>query len=190
MRRISPPACCAMRRLGLDRVWWLVTPGNPLKDTAACRRSRAHRGRARAGGPSAHRRHRRRGASARATPTTRSHLQGACPGVRFVWLMGADNLRNFHRWQHWREIADAGADRRDRSRGRSLSGAAGPARAGARALPAARARPRRSLAPTPARLGLPARPANRRCPRPPAGRAGPDKVGTGFRKGMRRKGVT
>ena len=35
-----------------------------------------------------------------------SYLKAHCPGVRFVWIMGADNLRSFHRWQNWRGIAD------------------------------------------------------------------------------------
>ena len=76
----------ALRRLGLDRVWWLVTPGNPLKDHGelaplggAGRRRRERRRR-----PSAHRRDRFRGRrSARATPSTRSrYLKRRCPGVR------------------------------------------------------------------------------------------------------------
>ena len=97
-----------MKRLGLDRVWWLVTPGNPLKDTRGlaplAERIAAARG---ARAPSAHRRDRRRGADrARATPTTPSRtLIARCPGVHFVWIMGADNLRSFHRWQNWRGIA-------------------------------------------------------------------------------------
>ncbi len=37
---------------------------------------------------------------------TVSYLVTRCPGVRFVWIMGADNLRSFHRWQNWRGIAE------------------------------------------------------------------------------------
>jgi nicotinate-nucleotide adenylyltransferase len=97
----------ALHRLGLDRVWWLVTPGNPLKDTSglaplqermAAARALAHHPRidvtdfeARLGSPY--------------TYKTISHLIRRCPGTRFVWIMGADNLRSFHRWQHWRDIA-------------------------------------------------------------------------------------
>ena len=45
--------------------------------------------------------------SARATPMTRSPgCERRAPGVRFVWIMGADNLSQFHLWRHWREIAD------------------------------------------------------------------------------------
>jgi len=97
----------AMKRLDLDRVWWLVTPGNPLKDT---------RGLA----PLAERivaaqklaRHPRidvTGVEAQIGTTytyeTIAYLRRHCPGVRFVWIMGADNLRSFHRWQKWRGIA-------------------------------------------------------------------------------------
>ncbi len=44
---------------------------------------------------------------ARYTYETISYLKSHCPGVQFVWIMGADNLANFHRWQHWREIAES-----------------------------------------------------------------------------------
>ena len=46
---------------------------------------------------------------------TVAYLVRRCPGVRFVWIMGADNLRSFHRWQRWRDIAETGADRGRRS---------------------------------------------------------------------------
>jgi nicotinate-nucleotide adenylyltransferase len=42
---------------------------------------------------------------ARYTHQTLRYLLARCPGVRFVWIMGADNLRSFHRWQNWRRIA-------------------------------------------------------------------------------------
>jgi nicotinate-nucleotide adenylyltransferase len=97
----------AMRRLGLDRVWWLVTPGNPLKDTRglsslsdrlAAARALAHHPRIDVSGFEAE-------LGARYTYDTVRHLTARCPGVRFVWIMGADNLRSFHRWQNWRGIA-------------------------------------------------------------------------------------
>jgi nicotinate-nucleotide adenylyltransferase len=97
----------AMHRLGLDRVWWLVTPGNPLKDTrglaplqqriAAARRLANHP-RIDVTGLEAD-------IGARYTYDTVRYLIARCPGVRFVWIMGADNLRSFHRWQKWRAIA-------------------------------------------------------------------------------------
>ena len=98
----------AMKRLGLDRVWWLVTPGNPLKDTRGLAPlDEAHRGGTRAGAPSAHRRHRPRSRHRHALHLRhpRAICARRCPGVRFVWIMGADNLRSFHRWQNWRGIA-------------------------------------------------------------------------------------
>jgi nicotinate-nucleotide adenylyltransferase len=97
----------AMKRIGLDRVWWLVTPGNPLKDTRGlaplARRIAAARTLAR------HPRIDVTGLEAEIgtsyTHATIAYLRRHCPGVRFVWIMGADNLRSFHRWQKWRGIA-------------------------------------------------------------------------------------
>jgi nicotinate-nucleotide adenylyltransferase len=98
----------AMRRLGLDRVWWLVTPGNPLKDTRglaplqerlAAARALAHHPGIDVSGVEA-------AIGARYTYDTVRYLLARCPGVHFVWIMGADNLRSFHRWQKWRAIAD------------------------------------------------------------------------------------
>jgi nicotinate-nucleotide adenylyltransferase len=98
----------ALNRLGLDRVWWMVTPGNPLKDTRGLaplnERIRAARALAR------HPRIDVTGFEADIgtgyTFLTIRYLRRHCPGVRFVWIMGADNLRSFHRWQNWRGIAD------------------------------------------------------------------------------------
>jgi len=98
----------AMRRLGLDRVWWLVTPGNPLKDTSglaplaerlAAARALADHPRIDVTDLEAH-------LGTPFTFGTISYLVKRCPQVRFVWIMGADNLRSFHRWQRWREIAN------------------------------------------------------------------------------------
>jgi nicotinate-nucleotide adenylyltransferase len=97
----------AMRRIGLDRVWWLVTPGNPLKNTSGlaplAERLAAARKLAR---------HARIDVTdleadlgITYTFATISYLIRRCPGVHFVWIMGADNLRSFHRWQRWRDIA-------------------------------------------------------------------------------------
>ena len=61
-RRIARSASTALKRLGLDQVWWLVTPGNPLKDASKLASlASPHRGRARLGEAPAHRRHRLRG---------------------------------------------------------------------------------------------------------------------------------
>ncbi len=97
----------ALRRLGLDQVWWLVTPGNPLKDNRALP-SLSERI-ARAAEVANHPRIAVTGIEARLgtrfTAETLSALRGRYPGVRFVWLMGSDNLAQFHRWQNWRGIA-------------------------------------------------------------------------------------
>ena len=97
----------AMKRLGLDRVWWLVTPGNPLKDTRGLpplnERIRAINAFARH--PRIHVTGFEAVIGSHHTFKTISFLRRRCPGVHFVWIMGADNLRSFHRWQKWRGIA-------------------------------------------------------------------------------------
>ena len=98
----------AMKRLGLDRVWWLVTPGNPLKDTRglAPLSERVIAARALTRHPRIDVTDFEAQIGTRYTYETISYLRRHCPGVRFVWIMGADNLRSFHRWQKWRGIAD------------------------------------------------------------------------------------
>jgi nicotinate-nucleotide adenylyltransferase len=95
----------ALRALGLDAVWWLVSPGNPLKKRgpaelarriAACRALARHP-RVRVTAIEARLR-------SRYTADTLDRLRAAYPGVRFVWLMGADNLAGFHRWDRWDHI--------------------------------------------------------------------------------------
>ncbi len=95
----------AMRRFGLDRVWWLVSPGNPLKvegPAPMARRLAASR---------AIMRHPRveitdieARLGTRYTADTLRHLLQMYRGVRFGWLMGADNLAGFHLWQDWEWI--------------------------------------------------------------------------------------
>jgi nicotinate-nucleotide adenylyltransferase len=96
----------ALRRLRLDRVWWLVTPGNPLKDTRGLAPLEARIVAARK--LARHPRIAVLGLEAqigtRYTYETIAYLRQHCPGVHFVWIMGADNLRSFHRWQKWRGI--------------------------------------------------------------------------------------
>lgn len=97
----------ALRALRLDRVWWLVSPGNPLKETRDL-------------APLDERLRLARDLidDRRIVPTgieamfgtqytidTLDALHRHCPGVRFVWIMGADNLAGFHRWRDWRSIA-------------------------------------------------------------------------------------
>lgn len=97
----------AMRRLRLDRVWWLVTPGNPLKDNRALPSLEARVATARA--VARHPRIDVTGFEAelgvRYSYQTLAYLARRMPAVRFVWIMGADNLARFDRWQHWRDIA-------------------------------------------------------------------------------------
>jgi len=97
----------AMRRLGLDRVWWLVTPGNPLKDTRALAplADRMAAARVTAAHPRIDVTDLEDAIGTRFTAETIVWLTRRCPAVRFVWLMGADNLAQFHLWQDWRAIA-------------------------------------------------------------------------------------
>lgn len=96
----------ALKRFGLDRIWWLVTPANPLKAKGpAPLATRMERARSIMRHPrvevtclEAHLR-------TRATVDTITALRARYPGVHFVWLMGADNLAQFHEWQDWRQIA-------------------------------------------------------------------------------------
>ncbi len=97
----------ALHRLGLDRVWWLVTPGNPLKDTRglAPLQRRIVTARALAHHPRIDVTDLEADLGTSYTYETIAYLVRRCPGVHFVWIMGADNLRSFHRWQRWRDIA-------------------------------------------------------------------------------------
>ncbi|MBO9478218.1 nicotinate-nucleotide adenylyltransferase [Shimia sp. R11_0] len=95
----------AMKRFGLDRVWWLVSPGNPLKargPAALSRRMAAAR--AIMDHPRVHVSDFEAQAGTRYTAETLAALQKSLPQVQFVWLMGADNLAQFHRWRDWQEI--------------------------------------------------------------------------------------
>ncbi len=99
----------ALRRLRLDRVWWLLTPGNPLKPDAPApldRRLRAARdvldGHPRILATDIERR-----LGTVYTVDTIHALKRHHPEARFVWLMGADNLAQFHRWHRWPEIMGA-----------------------------------------------------------------------------------
>ena len=96
-----------LRRLRLDQVWWLVTPGNPLKDHSelaplaerliACEDitpdPRMKITACEANLPT------------RYSADTIAHIQKRRPLVDFVWIMGADNLGQFHRWNQWKKIA-------------------------------------------------------------------------------------
>jgi nicotinate-nucleotide adenylyltransferase len=96
----------ALRRFRLDRIWWLVSPGNPLKPhgpaplterMANARRMMQH--------PRVAITDVETRLGTRMTADTVAALQRLYPGVRFVWLMGADNMVQFDRWDRWAEIA-------------------------------------------------------------------------------------
>ncbi|MEJ0010563.1 MAG: nicotinate-nucleotide adenylyltransferase [Alphaproteobacteria bacterium] len=96
----------ALKRLGLDEIWWLVAPANPLKPAGelADHATRLASARAVARDPRIHVHELDAGPY---TIDALRHLKRHYPHVRFVWLMGADNLREFHRWRRWRDIAHA-----------------------------------------------------------------------------------
>ena len=95
----------ALKRFGLDRVWWLVSPGNPLKARPpAPMGERLARARAVMRHPRILVTDVEARLGTRYTADTIARLQALYPGVRFVWLMGADNLAQFHRWEDWRGI--------------------------------------------------------------------------------------
>jgi nicotinate-nucleotide adenylyltransferase len=97
----------AIRALKLDELWWLVSPGNPLKDPAGmapltARLASAHRmARGSVIRPTAIEAR----LGTRYTVDTLKALKKRHPDHNFVWLMGADNLLQFDRWKSWREIA-------------------------------------------------------------------------------------
>ncbi|MBB3770866.1 nicotinate-nucleotide adenylyltransferase [Angulomicrobium tetraedrale] len=97
----------ALKRLRLDKVWWLVTPGNPLKDNGRLPPLgvRLAQARAIANHPALVPTGLEAGLGTRYSFDTVAALVARFPQVHFVWLMGADNLASFHRWQRWRDIA-------------------------------------------------------------------------------------
>jgi nicotinate-nucleotide adenylyltransferase len=96
----------AMQRLGLDLVVWLVSPQNPLKsgDQTAPLEQRMASARALAFGPAMIVSDFESRVGTRWTVDTLRALKARHPGVRFVWLMGSDNLAGFHRWRGWTDI--------------------------------------------------------------------------------------
>ena len=98
----------ALRALGLDEVWWLVSPGNPLKEGVkdmapfearlASAKLTAQRAPIRASDFE-----RRQGT--RYTIDTVRYLKHLYPQHRFIWLLGSDTLPNFHKWRDWRNLA-------------------------------------------------------------------------------------
>ena len=95
----------ALKRLGLDQVWWLVTPGNPLKRRGpAPLEERLARARQVMDHPQVKVTDLEARLGTRYTHATLTALQAMYPDVRLVWLMGADNLADFHRWDNWHGI--------------------------------------------------------------------------------------
>jgi nicotinate-nucleotide adenylyltransferase len=103
-RRISLFTIAA---LGLEEVWWMVSPGNPLKPDAgmAPLSARVHSALVRSRNAPIRVTAIERGFGTRYTIDTLRRLKRRFPARRFVWLMGADNLAQFHRWKNWRGIA-------------------------------------------------------------------------------------
>ena len=97
----------AMRALGLAEVWWMVSPGNPLKPAKGMGPLHARVASARAASRNAPIRVTaiERELGTRYTVDSLRAIKRRYPRRRFVWLMGADNLAQFHRWRNWRQIA-------------------------------------------------------------------------------------
>ena len=97
----------ALRRFGLDQVWWLVTPGNPLKSHGpAPLADRMVQARTIMRHPRVHVTDIEAQLGTTYTAQTIAALQDRYVHTRFVWLMGADNLAQFHRWKDWRQIIE------------------------------------------------------------------------------------
>jgi len=95
----------ALKRFGLDQVWWLVSPGNPLKQKGpAPMARRLAAARAVMDHPRVQMTDIETRIGTRYTAATLKRLGALYPGVRFVWLMGADNLAGFHHWDQWQWI--------------------------------------------------------------------------------------
>ena len=128
----------ALRRLGLDRVWWMVTPGNPLKDNGGLPPAgRAHRG-----GAARSPHHPRIDVTGfEAAIGTRLHLRhaalpgAALPGRALRLAHGRRQPREFHRWQRWREIAHLAPIAVVDRPGSTLRACRTPRRRGAGAVP-------------------------------------------------------
>jgi len=97
----------ALKRLQLDRVWWLVTPGNPLKNNGGLHAlaERAEAARKVAADPRIEISCLESVIGTRYTADTIDYLRRRASRLHFVWIMGADNLAQFHRWQRWQHIA-------------------------------------------------------------------------------------
>ena len=100
-------AVTALKRLKLDALWWMVTPGNPLKsgDGLPGFAERMAMSRALTADPAIKVTGFEADLGSPYTYATLRFVTERYPGVRFVWVMGADNMATFDRWQHWRDVA-------------------------------------------------------------------------------------
>src|SRR5262245_11504820 len=96
----------ALKRLALDKVWWIVSPGNPLKTRVHTPQlaERVQLARTVATNPHIVVTDFEADLPSPYTVSTLAFLKARSPLVRFVWIMGADNLAQFDRWERWREI--------------------------------------------------------------------------------------
>ena len=97
----------ALKRFDLDQLWWLVSPGNPLKENGpAPMHERLQAAKAMMRHPQVHVSDAELALETRYTAETLRALMRKYTGVNFVWLMGADNLAQFDKWQDWRWIME------------------------------------------------------------------------------------
>ncbi|WP_084365795.1 nicotinate-nucleotide adenylyltransferase [Rhizobium sp. RU36D] len=96
----------ALRRLGLKQLWWMVTPGNPLKShkELAPLADRLAMSEAMADDPRIKVTAFEQALGTSYTARTLDHVKARNPHARFIWIMGADNLKSFHHWQQWQRI--------------------------------------------------------------------------------------
>lgn len=97
----------ALKRLGLDRVWWLVSPQNPLKAKSSPFAERFFSAQEQAHGAKMVVTDFEQRLGCAFTYQTLRALKQLYPGVSFTLIMGADNLANFRKWRNWREVAEA-----------------------------------------------------------------------------------
>jgi nicotinate-nucleotide adenylyltransferase len=97
----------ALKRLALDQLWWIVTPGNPLKSTRELLplAERIQLSKTIAPGPKVRVTAFEASTKSRFSADTIALVLRHNPSCQFVWVMGADNLKSFHHWERWQNIA-------------------------------------------------------------------------------------
>ncbi len=98
----------ALKRLGLDQLWWMVSPGNPLKNSSELLplATRIALSEAMAPGPRVKVTAFEAAYKVRFSADTVALIKAHHKDVNFIWVMGADNLKHFHHWQRWQQIAE------------------------------------------------------------------------------------